>query len=428
MNLSQRTDLERRCLSCIMIDAENVTASVAEGLKADHFGDLECREMFIGCVASANKDPKMPPSESLMMAAYTAGIGVAKVAEIVSLESTSYKRAGLVQSVMSMAKSSRAFTLLSEAIADAKGADATNWATVWEAVGPKLTLISELTADRRMVQFKDLCDAYIQTQKNPQTVKTISTGMRHWDIDATPVKAHEMIAMAGRPGTGKTALAMQMARSVAKTGTVAVFSLEMEGVELVSRLATHEAGRDGVGTHPAEIRARIEAIEAIRDIKTIKVFDDPYMTVEEIEARCRLLQAGPDGLAFVVIDYLQLIEVSADMKRAPREQQVAQMSRRLKLMPKRIGCPVLVLCQLNRDCENEGRPPRKSDLRESGAIEQDADRIWLLYSPIENGVVDETSIVLLQDKCRAGPAFIATRLYFDRPCFRFTPMTSASRT
>jgi len=108
-----------------------------------------------------------------------------------------------------------------------------------------------------------------------------------------------------------------------------------------------------------------------------------------------------------------------------REQEVASISRRLKIIAKTLNVHVMALSQLSRATEarKDGRP-QLSDLRESGAIEQDADRIWLLYPATDqSGERDENCIVLLQDKCRAGPAYVATKLYFDRPCFRFHAST-----
>jgi replicative DNA helicase len=427
MNTPLRTEIERRALSCLFKDSSEVLAAIASGLKAEHFGDPANRAIFLSCVSAANSAPDTPPIETVMASAFAGAGSPSELMAIESLEVTTYKRVKLVDNVMALSKSDRAMALLIETLAEVKEADACDWESVWSVISPKLTEISALTAEKQTATFAQLCDSYIAEQRNPAAVRTVSLGLPTWDAKASPVRSHEMIALAGRPGAGKTALALQMAREVAKTATVAIFSLEMAGIELVARLAVHEAGRDGVGSHPTEINARIKAIEAIRGIPTMKVFEDPYVTVEEIEARCRLLAADKGGLGLVVIDYLQLIEVSPDMKKSPREQQVAQMSRRLKLMPKRIGCPVLVLCQLNRESEKENRPPRKSDLRESGAIEQDADRIWLLFQKIDDGegVPNENTIVLLQDKCRAGPASVGTLLHFDRPCFKFSPLNQS---
>jgi replicative DNA helicase len=130
------------------------------------------------------------------------------------------------------------------------------------------------------------------------------------------------------------------------------------------------------------------------------------------------------GLALIVIDYLQLIEPTD--RKASREQQVSQISRRIKQLAGTIGAPVLVLTQLNRESEKDDRRPRLSDLRESGAIEQDSDRVWLLWdqpdinAPKRSADDDAIDISLIQAKCRSGPANLVTKLRFDRPCFRFT--------
>jgi replicative DNA helicase len=161
-------------------------------------------------------------------------------------------------------------------------------------------------------------------------------------------------------------------------------------------------------------------------LRTLHIYEaEDARTIAQIEATCRLLAASA-GLGAVVVDYLQLVAPPADTKREIREQQVAAMSRRFKLLAGAIACPVFLLCQLNRESEKEDRRPRLSDLRESGAIEQDADRVWFLYrpkpAPNQSPVGEDASeidVALYQAKCRNGPGGIEAVLRFNRPTFNF---------
>jgi replicative DNA helicase len=187
------------------------------------------------------------------------------------------------------------------------------------------------------------------------------------------------------------------------------------------------AGRAGIGNDRhanAAVAAQIDEVAKLRTLHVYEASDAPG--IAQIEATCRLLAASPSGLAAVVVDYLQLVQPPADTKREVREQQVAAMSRRFKLLARALDCPILLLCQLNRESEKDERRPRLSDLRESGSIEQDADRVWFLYrpKPVPSQLpppedASEIDVALYQCKCRNGPAGIEAVLRFNRPTFSF---------
>jgi replicative DNA helicase len=243
------------------------------------------------------------------------------------------------------------------------------------------------------------------------------------------MKEGQMITLAGRPGTGKSALAGQIAYDCAESGgRVAFFSLEMTGEEIVDRLALVRGGRDARG----DSRIKTGKIREIGKFKTLHIFDNSEKyTVPSINAKCRLLATQKGGLSFVVIDYLTLI-TPIDRKQS-REQQVAEISRSIKQMAGGLKVPVLVLAQLNRESDKEERRPRLSDLRESGSIEQDSDRVWFLWNDAKNTSQDNEwlDLVLFQAKCRGGPANVAKPLRFDRPIYSFFPVpigtTSSNR-
>ncbi|MEO6190414.1 MAG: replicative DNA helicase [Saprospiraceae bacterium] len=197
-----------------------------------------------------------------------------------------------------------------------------------------------------------------------------------------------LIIVAARPGMGKTALTLALARNAALDyhKPVALFSLEMNNLELVNRLISMEAEIEG-----SKLRnARLEEYEwtqlnyAIEKLSDAPLFidDTPSLNVFELRAKCRRLHQN-HGISMVIIDYLQLMTIGGSDKRTNREQEISSISRALKGLAKELNIPVIALSQLNRQAEtNTGnKRPQLSHLRESGAIEQDADMVLFIYRP-----------------------------------------------
>lgn len=194
----------------------------------------------------------------------------------------------------------------------------------------------------------------------------------------------ELIILAARPSMGKTALALNMAENVALIGKLPVLfvSLEMTGLELAHRMLCSVARVNGhklrIGKLSQEERQRL--VRKASEINSAPLFvdDAPSRTVSEIAAVARRIRQREKKLGLIVIDYLQLIE--PDNSRDPRQEQVAKIARRLKHLARELKVPLLCLSQLNRQAE-EGKDhrPRISQLRESGAIEQDADVVMFVH-------------------------------------------------
>lgn len=218
-----------------------------------------------------------------------------------------------------------------------------------------------------------------------QDLTGLPTGFKGLDDKLAGLHPETLVVLAARPGMGKTALALNIARSVAQSGrSVGIFSLEMGRQELVNRLLSDLATVDGKrlrsGNLSDEDWERLgEGAENLRELRIF--FDDtPGLTGADLRARARRLKALHDDLGLIVIDYLQLMQ--GDDPKAPRQQQVADISRGLKILSKELKIPVLALSQLNREIDKrkeDDRRPRLSDLRESGAIEQDADVILFIF-------------------------------------------------
>tara|TARA_B110000858_G_scaffold179330_1_gene215923 strand:- start:112 stop:1623 length:1512 start_codon:yes stop_codon:yes gene_type:complete len=204
----------------------------------------------------------------------------------------------------------------------------------------------------------------------------------------------DMIVLAARPGMGKTAFVLTMARNVAVDQgiPVAVFSLEMSSVQLVQRLITAETGisSDKFRKGTLEDHEYQQLHDRIGKLSKSPLFidDTPGLNVFELRAKCRRLKST-HGIDLVVIDYLQLM--SANSKNSGnREQEISSISRSIKSIAKELDIPVIALSQLSRMVETRGgdKRPMLSDLRESGAIEQDADIVSFIYRPEYYGFTD----------------------------------------
>ena len=217
-----------------------------------------------------------------------------------------------------------------------------------------------------------------------ETLPGISTGLVDLDARILGLNEGELVLVASRPGMGKTSIALNIAMSAAKSSgkAVAVFSLEMSREQLATRLLAGESLVDSQkllkGTLSTEEWRRIVSAAASISATNILIDDNPTLSVVDMNAQCRRV----NNLGLVVVDYLQLMQSAGGKSSSGenRQQIVADMSRMLKIMAKELAVPVLCLSQLSR--ANEGRAdkrPMLSDLRESGAIEQDADVVIGLY-------------------------------------------------
>ena len=217
-----------------------------------------------------------------------------------------------------------------------------------------------------------------------ETLPGITTGLVDLDARILGLNEGELVLVASRPGMGKTSIALNIAMSAAKASgkAVAVFSLEMSREQLATRLLAGESLVDSQkllkGTLSAEEWRRIVSAAASISATNILIDDNPTLSVADMNAQCRRVK----NLGLVVVDYLQLMQSAGGKTNGGenRQQIVADMSRMLKIMAKELAVPVLCLSQLSR--ANEGRADKRpvlSDLRESGAIEQDADVVIGLY-------------------------------------------------
>ena len=212
----------------------------------------------------------------------------------------------------------------------------------------------------------------------------LSTGFSAVDSKINGLNKSDLLLLAARPGMGKTSMALNVALSAARTSgkTVAIFSLEMSREQLVTRLIATEGLVENTRLTTGDLREsdwqRIAEAASSLSRMDIRIDDNPLLTAADMNAKCRRL----DNLGLVVIDYLQLMTSSGGKGYSGenRQQAVSDISRMLKIMAKELQVPVLCLSQLSRANEKrDNKRPMLSDLRESGAIEQDADIVMFLY-------------------------------------------------
>ena len=197
-----------------------------------------------------------------------------------------------------------------------------------------------------------------------------------------------------RPAMGKTAFVLSMMRNMAVDykKPVAMFSLEMSSIQLVNRIIASESelGSDKIkkGEIYGDDMQKLNNAIAVLDEAPIFIDDTPALSIFELRAKCRRLKMQHD-IGIVLVDYLQLMTAGTD-NRGSREQEVSSISRSLKAIAKELDVPIIALSQLNRSVESrEGRRPQLSDLRESGAIEQDADMVIFIHRPEYYGITED---------------------------------------
>lgn len=290
-----------------------------------------------------------------------------------------------------------------------------------EALDTAERKILSVVKNRKASEFKSIQEALTKAQadlerlaESGSEITGVPTGFYDLDKITTGFHENEFIILAARPGMGKTAIVINMAVNVsaATNRQVAIFNLEMGAEQLAMRMISSAGQIDGYKLRTGKLEhndwKRVnEAISQLADTK-IKIDDTPGITIGEIRAKCRRLASSEDGLALVVIDYLQLV-TSTNKYAGNRQQEVAEISRALKTLALELSVPIIACAQLSRAVEGrEDKRPLMSDLRESGSIEQDADIVAFLYRDDyynkESRMDDNNSVVeFIIAKNRNGP-------------------------
>ncbi|RSK39373.1 replicative DNA helicase [Mangrovimonas spongiae] len=243
---------------------------------------------------------------------------------------------------------------------------------------------SSETAQSLVIQAKKK----IEEISNKEGLSGIPTGFSKLDELTSGWQDSDLIIVAARPGMGKTALTLSMARNIAvdQNIPVAFFSLEMASVQLITRLISSETGlsSEKLRTGKLEKHEWEQLNVKVKGLEKAPLFidDTPSLSIFDLRAKARRL-ASQHGIKLIIIDYLQLMTAGGSTKGGNREQEISTISRNLKALAKELSVPVIALSQLSRAVETRGgsKRPLLSDLRESGAIEQDADIVSFIYRP-----------------------------------------------
>ena len=279
--------------------------------------------------------------------------------------------------------------------------------------------VTEVTRSKTNADFKTGVEVFESAVKHIEAIQEagtditgVKTGYNDLDSKTAGFQKGDLIILAARPSMGKTALALNMAINAASVtpGSVAIFSLEMPSEQVAIRMmaAASEVSIHKLRTGTLNDEEWSKINEAVQKLKTYNIFvdDTPGIKVSEMYAKARKL-AKDEGLALIIVDYIQLIQATG--KSDSRQQEVSEISRRLKAMARELNVPVIALSQLSRSVESrQDKRPVLSDLRESGALEQDADLVLFLYRDAyynREEDLDNTreDVELLLSKHRNGP-------------------------
>lgn len=272
--------------------------------------------------------------------------------------------------------------------------------------------------------------------KRKEAVTGVPTGLTRFDKMTSGLQKGDLILIAARPSQGKTALALNIAANVVlhrrQPRSVAFFSLEMAKQALMTRLIASHAGVNlhdlRTGFFKREHWARITSAAAALSEAQLYINDASILTVQTLRSSAKRLanelKRRGGGLDLIVIDYLQLMS-GASRRTESRQQEVSEISRGLKSLARDLDVPVVALSQLSRRVEEKGRPdgkPQLSDLRESGALEQDADLVAFIYreaayKPNDPSIPDSKAEIIIA-KQRNGPTG-PVEVRFERSCTRF---------
>ena len=302
--------------------------------------------------------------------------------------------------------------------------------TILELAESKIFDISQDKLNDGLTKVGDTLDETMQIinelSLNDGDITGVPTGLSSIDMKLSGLQTSQLILLAARPAMGKTALGLTMAWNAAKEGkSVAFFSLEMSTLQLSYRLISMVSMIDLEQVMNGRIKDEewellFRSVKEIAD-KDLYVDETPAISLSEMRSKLKRLKAE-NGLSLVVIDYLQLM--SADSNKENRQNEIASISRGLKSLSKELNCPILSLAQLSREADKRSdHKPILSDLRESGAIEQDADVVMLLYREDYYDEEENPNIAkVIVAKHRNGSTGTID-LFFNKPCTTFRDLS-----
>lgn len=381
-------DAERSVLGAAMLD-ERALIEVAEKVKPADFYNKSHQEIFAAMMELHRNNS---PVDSLTVSEELAKRGV--------LEMTGGRGyvAGLASDVPSIANASeyaeivaqkallRELIIASDDVMTKSYADDSDAQSMLDYAEQQIMEIAKGRQSRSFVALRDILlenmELISERSKTKGQITGVPTGLIDVDRTTSGLQKSDLVILAARPSMGKTAFALCVAKNAASKGNrVMIFSLEMSKEQLTQRLLAMESLIDATKLRTGDLntedwKALSKAADAL-DKAQIYIDDTPGMPLMEMKNKCRRLKEK-EGLDLVIVDYLQLMEMGGRVE--SRQLEVAALSRQLKQMARELECPVIALSQLSRASEQrKDNRPVLSDLRDSGAIEQDADVVFFLY-------------------------------------------------
>ena len=386
--LPQSLEAEQAVIGAMLIDPACV-AEVIELLRPEDFYAEEHQRIFETIYSMFNSARKIDPVTVLdqlkAQGYYDDAGGRAYLMQLMEVTPTSanVKEYAAIVRDKSML---RAIAIAAGEIQTMAFSGAGSAAEIAELAEQKIYAVRQGREIKGLAPIKSIImDLYAQLDERSRSdsdIPGLTTGFRDLDVALTGLNKSDLILVAARPGMGKTAFALNIALNAAKASgkAVAVFQLEMSKDQLAARFLASEALLDSqklkTGNLNQDDWIKIARATSVLAKTHLFVDDNPAITVAEIKAKCRRLG---DSLGLIVIDYIQLMQTGG-RRSENRVQEVAEISRGLKIMAKELNVPVVCLSQLSRAAEQRAdKRPMLSDLRESGAIEQDADIVMFIY-------------------------------------------------
>jgi len=386
-------DAEKSVLGAILIDTSSI-GLVAQFLKATHFYSREHSLIYDAMIMLFEKqqpiDAVTLKNELKTQGNLASAGGQGYIADLLASVPTAANVEEYAKIVKNHSVKRKLIEISSRAVEQAFD-ETRDTQEMLDSIESDIFAVAEETSLQDFVALKDLlAESYTRLEelsKSEGHLRGVPTGIPDLDMKLAGMQKSNLLILAARPGVGKTSLALNMGLHIAlqhKKG-VAMFSLEMSKEELVDRLLVSQADIDAWRLKtgrlsPEDSQAVINAMGELSEAP-IFIDDSAGQTILEMRTKARKLKANHD-IQLVIVDYLQLVDPGRKID--SREQQVSYVSQNLKNLARELKVPVLCLSQLNRMVESRGtKRPQLADLRESGAIEQDADVVMFIYQEQE---------------------------------------------
>lgn len=423
---------EMAIIGCIISKNETIDQAI-ELVKPYEFYDSRCQRIYKTLISMYKKDIKID-EVSLISKLKSENIleEVGGEEFIVEITLSSFYTPNIDQYAENVKEKAllRALITACEDIVGESYSEKKDAKDVIEKAESKIFEISQNNLNKGLVRVSDTMEDTIRQIEllslNEGKITGVTTGLSTVDDKLSGLQSSQLILLAARPAMGKTALGLTMAWNAAEAGkSVAFFSLEMSTYQLNQRLISMVSMIELEKIINGQLDADewIGIVESIGNIKQKDIYVDETagITLSELRSKCKRLKAE-SGLDLVVIDYLQLM--TGEGRFDNRQQEIANISRGLKSLSKELNCPILSLAQLSREADKRSdHKPILSDLRESGAIEQDADVVMLLYREDYYDEEDNPNVAkVILAKHRNGPTGIM-ELFFHKKCTTFTDLS-----